>query len=181
MGLLYYIRKLAITYSQGAPTITSLKLFGKNFQTFWFNFEVKLCFRTKTSEWFSKKYLPALKLQNLCPSFSLRLILVSWLQPLCHQFFPLIFLRPDFFLFDESSQNYRPIFNDKFLCYLEMFYLYNFRILYRFFFFVFRNFGFYFFHFFIFDYCLSQFNICTFFKLLKEEFLTISNFENDNY
>ena len=94
-----------------------MNLFGKNIQRFWFNFEVKARFGTKTSDWFLKKYLPALKLQNLCPSFSLRLILVSWLQPLCHQFFPLIFLRPDFFLFDESSQNYRPIFYDKFLSY----------------------------------------------------------------
>ena len=150
-----------------------MKLFGKNFQRFWFNLEVKACF--------SKRYLPALKLQNLCPSFSLRLILVSWLQPLCHQFFPLFFLRPDFFCLTNQVKITDPFFYDKILCYLQMFYLYNFRILYRFFFFVFRNFGFYFFHFFIFDYCLSQLNICTFFKLLKEEFLTNSNFENDNY
>ena len=73
-----------------------MKLFGKNFQRFWFNLEVKACF--------SKRYLPALKLQNLCPSFSLRLILVSWLQPLFHQFFPLISLRPDLFVWRIKSK-----------------------------------------------------------------------------
>ena len=88
-----------------------MKLFGKNFQRFWFNFEVK-------NFWMIfQKIFTCSEVAESLSLFFFKIDPCLLTSTTLSSIFSSVFSSSWFFLFDESSQNYRPIFNDKFLSY----------------------------------------------------------------